>query len=415
MPEIKYKDLVSCLKENSEKEIPQLFFIFGENYLTQKSFDILLDHLLPRSKRDLAFESLEGETAALPALIERMSTYSLMQDRLVVAVKDASLFPVQEVKQRDGYSKEELKHLENFIERGFPENHVLIFTASSADKRRSLFKCIKKNGLAVDCSVPAGSRMADKKEQNDILRVIMEDILVKHKKKIDKDGAHLLVTRTGFNPSVLADNLEKLISYTGEKNIITSEDVSLLVKRSKLDAVFELTNAFADRNCPGALFYLKSLSGAGMHPLQMLTALSNQVRKLLVVKDFIEKKRRANCPCWVTGLDFNRFKQQVMPEIIKADQILSGSFQALNFSFQGEKNGKKGKKKADTDLFIAPNPKNSYPVYHLFLKSDNFTLKELVLCVVELSTIDYRMKSSAFDPIVMLENFIMGVCTQRRN
>ncbi|MEA1969012.1 MAG: DNA polymerase III subunit delta [Thermodesulfobacteriota bacterium] len=414
MAVIKHQEIDKYLKSLSKDDLPSIVLIFGEEYLTRKIFAKFLDHLVPLNFRELQYELLEGEQAIIPALIERISTYSLMQEKLVVAVKDAPLFPTTGTKQVYGYLKEDLENLQKFIKKGFPENHFLIFTTSAADKRRVLFKSIQSVGIAIDCSVLSGSRMADKKEQNLVLRSTMEEILLKHKKGIDGDAFNLLVEKTGFNPTVLADNLEKLVSFIGVKASITYNDVASIVKRSKIDAIFELTNAVAEKNGDRALFYLKSLSDAGFHPLQILAALINQIRKLVVVKDFIEKSRLNQTPCWHAHQDYNRFKQNTMPEIVKADQALTNKIEQVeDMLFCTNQEDKPKKKKVLTDLFIAPNPKNSYPVFHLFLKSDNFSLDELTRALMELSEIDFKLKSSAGNPMVLLENFIIRIAIHK--
>jgi len=410
MAEIKPEGIDAYFNSLSREEIPPVFLVFGEGYLVRQAFVKILDFLVHPKRRELEYEAVEGEQAFLPAVIERMSTYSMMQEKLVVAVKDVPLFPPPNTRQPPGYSAGDVEELEKALGRGFPEHHFLIMTTSRADRRKALFRRIQSTGLVVDCSVPSGSRMADKKQQSAVLRTTMEQVLSRHQKGIDGQGFNLLVERTGFDPAAFADNLEKLVAYTGKRQRITSRDVDFLVTRSKQDAVFELTNAVADKNSQKAFFYLKSLSDAGFHPLQIAAALINQMRKLLVVKAFVEKEKRGPSPCWSRGMDFNRFKTQTLPGIVKADTALKEKIEGFTLeSGAGEEIGG-SKKKAATDLFIASNPNNPYPVYHLFLKSDNFSLQQLINALMDLSTIDVKLKSSAGDPMVLLEHFIMGIC-----
>ncbi|MFO7750823.1 MAG: hypothetical protein R6V54_12105 [Desulfobacteraceae bacterium] len=410
MAEIKPDGLETYLNSLSRDAVPPVFLVFGEEYLVRQAFARILDFLVPPKRRGLEYEAVEGDQASLPAVIQRISTYSMMQEKLVVAVKDAPLFPLPNTREFPGYSAGEVGELEKVIGRGVPENHFLIMTTFRADKRKALFRRIQSAGLVVDCSVPSGSRMADKKQQSAVLRTTMEQVLARHQKGIDGQGFNLLVERTGFDPAAFADNLEKLVAYIGKRQRITSRDVDFLVTRSKQDAIFELTNAVAEKNSQKALFYLKSLSDAGFHHLQMTAALINQMRKLLVVKDFVEKEKRNPSPCWSRGMDFNRFKQQTMPGIVKADTALKENVYRFTLeSGAGKENGG-SKKKADTDLFIASNPNNAYPVYHLFLKSDNFSLQQLINALMDLSTIDVKLKSSAGNPMVLLDHFIMEIC-----
>ena len=152
MAVIKHQEIDKYLNSLENSKLPSIFLIFGEEYLTRKIFAKIIDHLVPLKLRELQYELLEGEQAIIPALIERLATYSLMQEKLVVAVKDAPLFLTAGTREVYGYSKENLENFQKFIEKGFPENHFLIFTTSMADKRRTLFKSIKLfyvNGISM--------------------------------------------------------------------------------------------------------------------------------------------------------------------------------------------------------------------------------------------------------------------------
>jgi DNA polymerase-3 subunit delta len=70
------------------------------------------------------------------------------------------------------------------------------------------------------------------------------------------------------------------------------------------------------------------------------------------------------------------------------------------------------KKDGFKDLLLAPNPKNPYPVYQVFLKSENFSLSNLNQALVFISDLDYKMKTSAIDAKTQMENFIIQLCSK---
>ena len=112
-------------------------------------------------------------------------------------------------------------------------------------------------------------------------------------------------------------HVEKLIDFVGARDEITAQDIDAVLKRTKIDPVFELTNAVADRNLQQALFQTNALLGAGWHPLQILSALANQVRKLLVAKDFVHSQWGQP---WTSGVSYPLFQKRVMPGIQAFDQ-----------------------------------------------------------------------------------------------
>ncbi len=405
MAELKFQDLDEYFNRLTTDKIPYIVLIWGERYLVKKAFDKILDFTIPKDKRELGYESLESDDANIPEIIERISTYSMMQEQLVVAAKDVPLFPGPGTPVVYGFSKQNIINLQKLIEKGFPPLHHLILTTSSADKRRAVFKTIKNKGIVINCTVPSGSRQADKNQQMQLLRNIAGNILGKSGKQLTNGAFNALVDKTGFDPAVFADNLEKLISFAGKKNEIVSKDVASIVKRTKLDPVFELTNAIAEKKSAKALFYNKSLMNAGFHPLQILAAMTNQIRKLILAKNFIEQSTQKKKNIWYKNQNYNQFLHTAMPEIIRADKEILEKTASWN-----DDESLKSSKKNFKDILIASNPKSAYPVYQTFKKSDNFSMKELAEALIELGELDFALKSSSVAQDVLIENFIISTC-----
>ena len=70
-----------------------------------------------------------------------------------------------------------------------------------------------------------------------------------------------------------------------------------------------------------------------------------------------------------------------------------------------------GAKKALTELALAPNPGNAYPVYQTMLKSENYTHRELVEAMARMGEADVRLKSSGQDPTLVIKHLVMGICS----
>ena len=417
MTEINYNELSKFL---DSKPLPNIFLAFGEDFLTRKAFDRIIAKLVPEKRRELSYGLLEGADATLANVKERISTYSF-EDLVVLGLKNAALFPAPTAPKMPGFSKEDIDAFQEFIKKPFPDGHSLVVTTENADRRRSLFKVIKEVGLVVDCTVPKGSRQDDKNQQAVILRQTMEGVLDASGKGIDGDAANMLMERTGFDPATLSDNLEKLVSFIGQRAVITAGDVATMVKRTRKDAIFELTNAVCDRNAATSLFYLKSLLNAGFHHLQIVMALSNQFRKLVRVKFFVQACREMDRPCWQPGSNYNWFKQHTMPMVVQADAELSAMVEdwtrtlSVHIDLKEQERAAKPKtqkKKTLTDLLIAPDQKNTYPVFHTFLKTDNFSTQELKQAVIWLSEVDLKMKNSANEPKIVLDDLILRLCTK---
>jgi DNA polymerase III subunit delta len=300
--------------------------------------------------------------------------------------------------------------LENALAAGLPPGHHLLITTDVVDRRRSLYALIDRVGTVVDCSVPKGERKADREAQQAVLSDLMQSLLRPHRKTMNPAAFLALCEMTGFEPGIFSNNLEILIAYTGERRDITAEDVGAALARTRKDPLFELTNAVTDRELEPSLRFLGSLLGGDIHALQALAALVNQLRKLLVAKDFMESPGGA---AWQSGCAYPRFQQAVMPALVRHDQDLLALLEAWDVQpEEGEPAGRKKKKKAKiaTDLLLAKNPANAYPIYQLLKKAERFSRADLLRALAAVREADIALKSSGLNPRLVLERVIRTLC-----
>jgi DNA polymerase-3 subunit delta len=99
-----------------------------------------------------------------------------------------------------------------------------------------------------------------------VTKATMDAALAQAGKRMANDARQRLMQWTGFDLRTLSGNLEKLISFAGDRKTITDADVTAVLQRTRKDPIFEFTNAVADRDLSAALFFMKSLLEDGMHP-----------------------------------------------------------------------------------------------------------------------------------------------------
>jgi DNA polymerase-3 subunit delta len=361
---------------------------------------------------NLSFDDLrrENRTKAL-----KLDTESLSDDRWLDDIIDYCLDNSLPIPAAD----DNAEVVGKAILKGFPRGNHLIITTDLVDKRRSLYKIIRKEGVIIDCAVPKGDRRADKMAQENTLSERRDVILKRFDKTIDQDAYRAVCEMTGFDLRTFTQNLEKLASYVGDRTEISVDDVGSVLERTKKDPVYELTNAVSDRNVERVLFYLKSLLANELHPLQILAAITNQIRKLLLVKGFAESSQISSRHA---GAGYGYFKNHIMPLIQAHDRELLDQIESWESmiskdthttSKSGTKKGAKKKSKLVTDLMIAKNPNNPYPVYILLQKSEKYTIAELIDAFECLSRADMRLKSTGQRPKLILEEAILKICRQR--
>ncbi len=309
--------------------------------------------------------------------------------------------------------------LRQTIEKGLPDGHFLVITTPSADRRTALYKTVSRHHTAINCTVPAGARKADVDAQKAILSSVMRKILAKHAKSADSKVFGKVYELTGFAPRVFAGNIEKLAFFAGDAKTIRAEDVDAVLGRTREDPVFVFTNALLEKNAPGALYHLKSLLDAGFHYLQIHSAITSQVRKLLCVKLFMQSPYGRD---WKPGMRFDAFKGRVLPRAVEYDrkiadaaaaqseQQAADSGQASGRGAGKKKKGAKTAAKKPSDLAIVKNPNNPYPIFQGFLQADRFSASEIRGFMIRLHDADVRLKTSGSAPGAVLEELVLHIC-----
>jgi len=307
-------------------------------------------------------------------------------------------------------SRDQAGLLKQAIEKGFPEGNCLIIATEMVDKRRDLYQTIQKVGTVIDCSVPLGDRLADRRAQEALLSEQLHAALSESGKTIDRPAREALIDLTGFDLRTFAHNVEKLVNYVGSRKTIHIEDVEAVLERTRKDPIYAMTNAVADKNPEMALFFLDSLLADNMHPLQILAAGVNQIRKLVIAKDFAESPYGR---VWHSGLSFDRFKHAVMPAVKAYDD----DAKALLTGWVSESDSQKGKKAPGgrghkSDLLITGNSKSPYPLYLTLQKADNFSRDELTAALKFLYEADICLKTTGQTPRLVLEKAIISICRE---
>ncbi len=485
MTEVSYRNLENYLTgikvDPMKNPLSSVYLIYGEELLYKTALERILNILIPFPERSLYYEPIDDSQENIHAIIQRVSTFSLLSNLKVVTLIDSKIFYSRKDTRRlldkakelyeatdlekaakhvldllgvlnlgyDDISSEELNKrlaldlngfadlswltkvvdyckenkldipesydhtdlLKQAVENGFPKGNYLIITTDMVDKRNSLYQTILNTGTVIDCSVPRGERRADKRLQESVLTEHMEAILSKSNKTIDRFARVALMEMTGFDLRTFSNNLEMLISYIGEREQINIDDVEYLLKRTKKDPIYELTNALTDRNVENSFFFIESLLRDNIHPLQILAAIVNQIRKLLIAKEFIQSFHGR---IWQHGLSFERFKNTVMPALQEYENTLTALLSQwdVNVNSKDNKKSQYGQRRK-TDLFLAKNQKSVYPIFLVFQKAENYSKSELIAAMKSLHEADLQLKSTAHNPKLVLERAIISICENK--
>lgn len=271
---------------------------------------------------------------------------------------------------------EETDRLEQVLSGGMPEGNHLILTAGTVDRRKKLFKSVSSVG-----HVLTFTKIKGEARQQHVVMEMASGLLSGRGKCLSSAAWAVLGRKTGFELRESLGAIEKLIAYAGEKRQIEADDVEAVVGRTKEETVFDLTGAISGRNLNAALRSLRELLDQGDPPLMIFAMITRDIRLLLQAKLLIASGRLKG---FSANMDYCRFQKTVHPSLK-----------------QGAAAGE-----PQVDL-VSQHP---FVVYQSLKNVDRFSRAELTSYIEMLARIDLALKSTAQEPRLLLECFLLAVC-----
>ena len=173
-----------------------------------------------------------------------------------------------------------LKELVDFLQNPLPPELTVLIDGPGVDKRKVLWKNLSKAGVKIEILSTAKSTDRNFAENR---RNILNDFARSTGKRISADAIAYLTEVIGGDSGPLANELEKLASYSGNSPEITIDDCRAIVSRTPEAVIWEYTDAIQNGRKNEALNTLALLSSQhepGME-LKLIYMLSNAYQKSL--------------------------------------------------------------------------------------------------------------------------------------
>jgi len=274
-------------------------------------------------------------------------------------------------------------------DKGMSPQNILILGTEEVDKRKKLYKTISDFGVVINFSVQKTKRDPAEVEGDEKRGLLQKatELLKKTDKVFGKGSFEVLANKTGYNIGVFTNELEKVILSVKDNKKIEIKDIEEVVGRTKEDSIFDLQNALGRKDLERAMVYFKDLLGQDEPLLKILNGIANEIRHLIVAKEFIEKVLKGK---WNRQMDVGAFKKFIYFPII------------LPLKKTREEQGK-----SRYNIYRLP----SDALLELLRSAENFTYKELYLFMKLLAETDVKMKSVRVDPTELLEKALIDICS----
>ncbi|MDO4519430.1 MAG: DNA polymerase III subunit delta [Eubacteriales bacterium] len=242
----------------------QIYLLYGsETYLVQQYKKNLLKALNPDDD-SMNFRVFEGKGINVREVIDLCETIPFFAERRVILFQDT------------GFLKNKCDELADYLKE-IPDYLYLVFAETEVDKRSRVYKAITAKG---GCGYAAEFTTPDEKQ---LMTWVGQLLKIEHKKITIRDTEYLL-SKTGLDMNTIRMEVEKLISYVGENEIVTAEDIDAICITKLEDRIFDMIRAVTERNQKRALDLYYDLLNLRVPPMKIRANMIRQYRQLLLIK-----------------------------------------------------------------------------------------------------------------------------------
>lgn len=244
----------------------QAYLLYGEERYLRRQYRQRLQKALCGDGDAMNTHFYEGKNLAVGEIIDLAETLPFLAERRVIFIADSGLF-------KSG-GEQLAEYLTSPCETAF-----FVFTESEVDKRSKLFKTVQAKGYAAEFAV---------QDEKTLMRWTA-GVLAKDNKKITENTIRLLLSKTGTDMENIQMELEKLICYCMDRDVVTDADVEAVCTVRISNHIFDMITAIADKQQKRALDLYYDLLALKEPPMRILFLIARQCNMLLQAKELKSK------------------------------------------------------------------------------------------------------------------------------
>ena len=247
-------------------QFAQVYLLYGEEAYLKKQYKDKLKHAMVPEGDTMNFSAFEGKSINPKEIIDLAETLPFFADRRVILIENS------------GFFKNACEELAEYLPQVAPATHF-IFVEEEVDKRSKMYKAAKTSGRIVEF-LP---------QNEELLTRWILGRLKREGKNITGSVMQLFLTKTGTDMGNIDRELEKLLCYTLDRDVITAEDVEAVVTEQTTNKIFEMVNAVAEHNQRRALDLYYDLLTLKEPPMRIMFLISRQFQILFHIRDMAAK------------------------------------------------------------------------------------------------------------------------------
>lgn len=247
-------------------QLKQMYLLYGEEDYLRKQYKEKLVMALAGEKDGMNVHFFTGKDFSVGEVIDLAETLPFLAPRRVLVLENTGLF-------KSGGEK-----LAEYLAQP-AQTAFFVFAEKETDKRSKLFKTVAAGGYAAELGI----------QDERTLKRWIAGILKQEKKQITENTADYLLAKIGTDMENIRTELEKLVCYAMERDIITKEDIDAVCVTKITNHIFDMITAIAAKQQEKALKLYYDLLSLKEPPMRILFLIARQYQTLLLVKDLKQK------------------------------------------------------------------------------------------------------------------------------
>lgn len=273
------------MEDIKNRQFKRVYLLTGEEVYLKNQYRKKLREALLDPEDTMNVSAYEGKGINPREIIDLAETMPFFAERRVILIEDS------------GFAKNACPELADYIPE-IPESACVIFSESEVDKRGRVYKAIKNTGRVVEFK---------RQDERTLSRWVL-GILKKEGKNITEETMRTFLGRTGSDMEHIDRELEKLLCYTLDRDVITTADVEAVCEEQTENRIFEMVQAITEKNQNKALDLYADLLAMKEPPMRILFLLARQFHQLLLLKNLAgqgmekgEMAKKAGVPPFALG------------------------------------------------------------------------------------------------------------------
>lgn len=247
------------------KQFKPVYLLYGEESFLIRKYCSELEKIIEPEAMLMNTDRFFDKDCSAESICDAASTMPFMSEKRLVIVQSSGLFAAGR--------KDDSEKVCDFLDQ-LPDTTLLVFAETNVDKRSRIYKKVAKIGHCAEF----------KTQSERDLCVWVEQMFKKQGKVISKSNATLFVRTVSHDMEIIAKETEKIISYIGDKNEVSAQDIDKLCVKSLEAQIFQMLEAFGHKNSQAALDIYNKLIRLKESPIMVIAMIARQLRLIFQSK-----------------------------------------------------------------------------------------------------------------------------------